>query len=98
MFELSSSKTITTSGVIGDSGQPQILYGFTVKSGGTAGVLTVKNGSSATGTAIFGPTGTVNQEILFVFPIGTLLGSGIYASFDANVTGATVFFKQLLTA
>ena len=39
---------LTTSGVVGDSGKPVDIVGYTIKSGGTAGVLSILNGAATT--------------------------------------------------
>jgi hypothetical protein len=97
-LEISVPKVLSASGIVGDSGQPQILYGYTIKSGATAGVLSIKNGTLATSSNVISTTGTISQEVLFTFPQGTALQNGLYASFDTNVTSATIFYRQYLTA
>jgi hypothetical protein len=91
---------LTASGIIGDSGKPQALYGYAFKSGGTAGVITWFNGTSSVSpsTVAFDHTGLISSTIVqplnggFVFPLG------LYASLDGNVTRVTAFVRQVRTS
>lgn len=94
------SQIVTSSGVIGDSGLAVAVYGVQWTSGSTAGNLTLKNGTGASGPALIGPlAGTISTNVMnplvnagIVFPLGC------FASFDANVTTATIYYRQIKTA
>lgn len=94
-------KTFAASGSIGDIGKPVAIYGYSIKSGGTAGVLTIFNGiSSVVGSGAFGwdETGTINVSRSFGLGCGVVLPNGGYASFDGGVTSATIFYRQTRTS
>lgn len=94
-------KFFSASGLIGDSGKPVAIYGYNIKSGGTAGVLTIFNGTSSVsgaGTFVCDETGTINVSRSFAFGCAIVLPSGGFASFDGGVTSATVFYRQVRTS
>lgn len=94
-------KLFAASGSIGDVGKPVAIYGYNIKSGGTAGVLTIFNGTSSVagaGTFAWDETGTINVSKSFPLGCGVVLPAGGYASFDAGVTGATIFYRQTRTS
>lgn len=90
---------LSSSGVIGDSGQPIDMYGYAILSGGTAAAVTFKNGVDATGAAAFqgGPI-TVSQSNVLSLPAAVRFPKGLYVSFDANTTSVSIFWVQALTA
>lgn len=92
---------LTSSAVVGDSGKPVAIYGYSLKSGGTAGVLTIFNGTSSvagSGTFAWDETGTISVSKSFPLGCGVVLPSGAFASFDGNVTGVTIFYRQVRTS
>lgn len=92
-------KILAASGVVGDSGKPQAVYGYAFKSGGTAGVVTFFNGSTgaAPSTAVFDDSGIISLSKVVGLGAGIVFPSGVYASFDGNVTTLTVFCRQVRT-
>lgn len=97
--ELVYFKRLSSSGVVGDSGLPVDVVGYTISSGGTAGVITIKNGTATTNTAAWADTApTVSQENSKALAYPVRLNLGCYVSFDGNVTACTVFYRQVLTA
>lgn len=90
---------LTASGIVGDSGKAQCLYGYAFKSGGTAGTLTLFNGTSsvAPSTVAWDHTGTISSTVFNNLGIGVMFTSGLYASFDGNVTRGTFWVRQFLT-
>ncbi len=88
---------LATSAVVGTSGKPQALYGYTFKSGGTAGVLSFFDGVSSLGTIVFDDTGIINKTKVVALAAGIVFPTGLAASFDGNVTTATFFVRQILT-
>lgn len=94
-------KFLSASAVVGDSGKPVAIYGYNIKSGGTAGVVTFFNGTTslaATGTFVWDETGTINVSKTFALGCGVVFPSGAFASFDGAVTSATVFYRQVRTS
>lgn len=91
-------QVLTASGIIGDSGKPQALYGYAFKSGGTAGVITFFNGTSSLGTAFFDHTGLISSTVIQPLNGGWVFPNGLFASTDGNVTRITAFFRQTRTS
>lgn len=92
-------KRLAVSGVVGDSGQPVDVVGYSIASGGTAGAITLKNGTATVNTAAWTDTATVvSQENTKSIGYPVRLNLGLYVSFDSNVTACTVFYRQVLTA
>lgn len=89
---------LTASGVIGDSGKPQALYGYAFKSGGTAGVITFFNGTSSLGTAFWDHTGLISSTVLQPLNGAVVFPNGCYASLDGNVSRVTAFVRQTRTS
>jgi hypothetical protein len=87
---------LTSSGVVGDSGQPVSVQGFIVESGATASLGTmIYNGTSSLGTAAIRLGGSIINGASAATTTGqfpTTLASGAYVSFDANTTAVTVFW------
>lgn len=90
-------QVLTASGIIGDSGKPQALYGYAFKSGGTAGTLTWFNGTSSLGTAVFDHTGLINSTVIQPLNGGWMFPSGLFASTDGNITRISAFIRQART-
>lgn len=90
-------KVLTSSGVVGDSGKPQALYDFCFKSGSTAGVLTLFDGTSSLGTVVFDQQGLISSTVWSGQSTAVVFTTGLYASFDGNVSRATFFVRQVLT-
>ena len=90
---------LTASGVVGDSGKAQCLYGYAFKSGATAGTLTLFNGTSsvAPATVAFDQTGVISSTVFNPIGFGVMFTSGIYASMDGNITRATFWVRQFLS-
>lgn len=99
MSEVCAFKRLTASGVIGDSGQPIDVAGYSVISGGTAAQPTFMNGTAATAPAVFvpGPI-TISQANVASLPLPVRFPSGCFVSFDANTTVVTVFYIQATSA
>lgn len=90
-------KVLAASGVVGDSGKAQALYGYGFKSGGTAGVLTLFDGTSSVSPSIVvaDQTGIISSTVFNSFGAGVVFSTGLFASFDGNVSRATFFVRQV---
>lgn len=96
--EVVSWQRLTVSGIVGDSGKAIDVVGYAIKSGGTAGVISLINGSVQTATLAWADTATaVSQENTKPLAYPVRLSAGCYVSFDANVSACTVFYRQMLT-
>lgn len=90
---------LTASGVVGDSGKAQVLYGYGIKSDTTAGTMTLFNGTSSVAPAsvMFDQTGVISSTVFNQIGCGIMFPSGLYASFDGHITRATFWVRQYLT-
>lgn len=98
--EVVSWQRLSSSGVIGDSGKPIDVVGYTIKSGGTAAVPYFINGTGTTAGNTLAwqdqaRAVSSEQSIALAYPIR--LAAGCYVSFDANTTAVSVFYRQMLT-
>ena len=96
--DVASYQRITTSGLIGDSGKPIDIVGYSINSGATAGVATFRNGPTSGAAVAWADTAvTVSAErtITLAFPVR--LNGGCYMSIDGNITALTVFYRQMYT-
>lgn len=85
--------------VVGESGAPIRVVSVQITSGGTASVVTLKNGTSSGGTVYWQGTGTISQTATPAnFPAGGLyFPGGCFISWDGNGSGANVQFEQAVT-
>ena len=88
---------ITADGVIGVSGKPIRLFGYTQLSAATgSGLVIFYNGSSASGTELFRRSGTANGTITVDFGAsGMFFPAGLYLDIDADVTNVTANYVQV---
>ena len=87
----------STDGVIGTSGTPKDIYGYSLfSSGGGGAVVDFHDGTSTGGTKAFSATGTTSQVVNINFGgVGVRLGSGCYLNVDANTQAITIFYKEV---
>lgn len=91
-------KRISADAAIGDAGKAVDVVGYTILSGGTAGTLTFRNGTSASAPIAWVDTATtvsVEKSIALACPVR--LDQGCFVDIDTNVTSATIFYRQALT-
>lgn len=91
---------LAASGVVGDSGKAIDVLGYSIKSGATAGNITIFNSTTNTAAqfawADQARAVSAEQTIPLAFPIRLALGC--YVSFDSNVSGVTVYYRQMLSS
>lgn len=97
---MAGSVRITAAGVVGVSGQPVRLYGFTMRSGaGGVGIVTLYNGTSTSGTEKYVMQGNTDASADKVFPAeGKHFPGGCYADLDANVSYVDFDYVQEQTS
>lgn len=83
------------SAIINDSGKPQALYQVGFLSGGSAGTLSLFDGTSSLGTFVCAITGTVSAWVYQNPGVGLVFPKGLFVSFDGNVTKATTWCRQV---
>lgn len=88
---------VTASGVVGVSGKPVRIYGYTMRSGaGGAGSVQLFDGASSAGNERWKGSGSADAGSLVVFPtMGKFFPSGCYALIDANVTYIEFDYEQV---
>lgn len=85
---MAGSSRLTAAGVLGVSGKPVRVYGFTMRSGaGGVGSVTLYDGTSTSGTEKYKMDGNPDASADKVFATeGKHFPGGCYADLDANVT------------
>lgn len=88
---------VTVSGVVGVSGKPVRIYGYTMRSGaGGSGVVQLYDGTTNAGNERWKDSGNTDSGKLVVFPaIGKYFPSGCYLNIDANVTYVEFDYEQV---
>lgn len=76
--------TLVADGAIGPSGKPIRVWSVTWLSGGTAGVLVLRNGAADSSTAWITLAGTINRSVTQNFEGGLLFPSGCFYDHDSN--------------
>jgi len=90
MIGTTSTINVATTDTTLGSGKPVRVFNLTVLSGGTAGVCTLKNGS----TVWVNPTFTINKSVTIQFgEHGILFPSGCSVDVDANCTATLVTYR-----
>jgi hypothetical protein len=99
---LPGSQRITASGIVGPTvdgvthPKPIRLFCVSLVSGGTASVLSLLNGTSASGTQYVSITGTISTGTVVNFAGGLRFPDGLYASADGNISSATFVYDYEL--
>ena len=90
---------VTADGVVGISGTPKVLYGMTIQSGATAGVVILHNAADADTAANvrLNVVGTANRMLPVPdIPEGGLyFPAGVFADIDANVTSTVLYLEEV---
>lgn len=96
MIQNSGSQAFTTSDVvIGTSGKPTRVFAINFLSGGTAGVILLKNGTSTGGTAYVREDGVISSGKTVQYgQTGILFPAGCFLDLDANVVSGVVSYSQ----
>lgn len=94
---LPGTQRITTSdSAIGPTGKPIRLFCVSLVSGGTASVLSLLSGSSASGLQQVSITGLASTGTVINFAGGMRFPDGLFADVDANISSATFVFDYEL--
>lgn len=83
------------SSIINDSGKPQALYKVSFLSGGSAGTLSLFDGTSSLGTFVYAITGTASAWVSDNAAVGEVFPKGLFVSFDGNVSKSTTWCRQV---
>lgn len=90
------TQLVTADGVLGISAAPKYVYGLHIISGGTAAVVSLRNGTAVTDTIYVTETGTANKGIDFNFGEGYHFPAGCFVDVDVNTTSVLVSFDEAL--
>lgn len=91
-------KVISADGVLGDSGKAVAVYGMNIISGGTAGVVILRDGATVGSTSVIQEVGTISVGKSIGYYVGVVFPNGCFVDIDANVTQVTLFYEQIKTA
>ena len=78
--------TLAADGALGPSGKPVRVWSVTWLSGGSAGVLVLRNGTTASDTAWITIAGTISRSVTQNFEGGPLFPAGCFYDHDSNTT------------
>jgi len=87
---------VTAAGVVGLSGKPITVYAMNIIStGGGGSVVTLRDGTTSSGTIYIAETGTTSKGVTFNYSEGFYFPDGLYVSVDANLTSVLISYDQL---
>lgn len=96
MIQNAGTQFLTAAGVVGASGKAVRIFNVTVVSDGTAGVTTVRNGTSSGGTAYDIITGTISTGVNRNYGTqGRVFAAGCYIDADAHSVGVSVDYNYV---
>lgn len=93
---IGGTQNITADGVLGTSGQPVRIYSVSLLSAASAGVVSLRAGTTVGGTIIVTLTGSaVSTTTVFNFEqIGLWFPTGCFVDIDANTTSVAISYVQ----
>lgn len=96
---MAGQKTLSASGVLGVSGKPVRVFGYTMRSNATsAGVVQLYDGTDANGQERWKGSGNIDDGSVEVFPrVGKYFPTGCYVALDSGVTYADFDYEQVTT-
>lgn len=91
----SATTLLTADGVVGTSGAATRVFFFHIISGGTAAVVSLRNGTTVTSTIYITETGTINTGRTLAYGAnGILFPAGCFCDVDVNTTSVLVSYEQ----
>ena len=95
MIGASGSAVLAASSVVGTSGAPIRLFQVTILSDGTAGVVTIHNGTDTDGQEFVIPTCVISKSVTVQFgEEGLLFPAGCYYEADAHAIRAVLTYRE----
>lgn len=91
----SAYQKVTADGDIGVAGRAKVVLGVHVVSGGGAGTVILRNGTSTGDTAVINCVGVPNEGSYFGFGDGIVFPNGCYYDEDSGVSYALVIYREL---
>lgn len=97
MAGTSGSISVTSDSIIGTTGRPIRLWAVNMLSGGTAGELVLRNGSTASDSIWVREQGTVSTGKTVEYGSqGILFPNGMFYDDDSNFTSVTIQYSEEL--
>lgn len=94
MIQNAGTQLSTADAAVGSSGRAVRIMCMHIISGGVAGVVSLRNGTSASATAYLTETGTVSTGQTYNYGTqGILFPAGCFIDLDANTTSVLVTFN-----
>lgn len=93
MYGNTTSTYLTADGVIGASGKRIRVFSATFLSGGTAGILVLRNGAADTGTVYVQAAGTISRTVTVNFEGGLTFPAGCFFDKDTNTASVVVEYR-----
>lgn len=88
------TQLVTADIAVGRAGDACRVYSINIISGGTAAVVSLRNGSTVGGTIYITETGTISTGKTFDYgAYGFLFPSGCFVDVDANTTSVLVSYS-----
>lgn len=96
MIQNSGSQAFSTTDIVlGTSGKPTRVFAISFLSGGTAGVVILRNGTSTGGTAFVQENGVISAGKTVTYgTTGILFPAGCFIDTDNNVSSGVISFSQ----
>jgi len=90
---ITGTQILTGDAVVGVSGKPTRVFVVNLKSGGTAGNIVLRNGTTAAGTIYIDFTGTINVGTVYdLGEHGVLFPDGCFYDHDANNSHVSITY------
>lgn len=95
-IQSSGSQLVTADAVVGTSGAPTRVFSIHIISGGGgAAVVSLRNGTTTSGTIYVTQTGTTSTGATFPFgAYGQVFPAGCFVDVDTNTTSVLVAYSQ----
>lgn len=96
MLQNAGSQLLTADGAVGSSGVAVRVFTIHIVSGGTAAIVSLKNGTAAGSTNYVTETGTISTGRTIPFGVaGFVFPAGCFVDVDVNTTSVLVSFNYL---
>lgn len=93
MIQNAGSQLVTADAAVGSSGVAVRVFAIHIISGGTAAIVSLRNGTSASATPYVTQTGTISTGATFTYGLqGMLFPAGCFCDVDVNTTSVLVTY------
>ena len=97
MFQNAGGQLVTADAAVSSSGKPVRVYMIHIISGcGGGGVVSLRNGTTASDTAWITETGTTSKGVTFSYGgCGIAFPNGCFVDIDTNTVSVAVSFERM---